>query len=115
VQRAIFVVDQTCAVDGLMTARSDKPFARWRAHGYREDPHGGEDRIDHMADNGAVPFDECVVALTREACVHIEVMGDRDLFVGIGDVIMSVHVAKDGTVETKLIEGKCDEATGIIR
>lgn len=96
-----------------MTARSDKPFARWRAHGYKR-VGLGEDRIDHMTDDGAVPFDECSISLGKESCVHLEVMNDRDLFVGLGAILMNVHVDKDGAVSVRLIEGTVG-ADGLIR
>lgn len=78
-----------------------RPFSKWRAHGYAA--NGDRHEMNRM--DGSAPFDELVVQLTPKSIVHLEVLNDHDMFLGVGEVILNIHVA-NGKAELKLIEGR---------
>lgn len=76
-------------------------FLEWRA----KDADGENVR--------GVDFDEFVLWLRspnkRKDVVHLEVMGDHDLFISIAGVIFNLHVTQKGGAELKLTEGELGE------
>jgi hypothetical protein len=56
-------------------------------------------------------FDEVVV---RDPFIHVERTDTRSLFVGLGDVKLSVYVDRSGKTKVVLYEGELDPTTGVI-